>query len=144
MTEARAAWGADDDPRLRDALDVVPAHYSIFLDAGGLAFSQMDEERLDHRALSRHRLQALVDFTSELSDACNDMERNASRRKYARPLQAWGEWHRRITTFGILLDDGSTASGLDDAAGALATHWAPVFDAGDDTSNSVAHRFLAH
>lgn len=59
-----------------------------------------------------------------------------------RRWQAWGEWHRRITQFGIVRSDGSVTTEVEDAAEALAAHRAPVFGSGGPIPPQAVETFL--
>lgn len=130
--------------RLREALTRIPSHSYLYLEIDVSIRRQLEEEFVAARVRSLHRSQVLSDFASELSAARTDNERHAARAKYARPLEAWGEVHRRITSFGIVLSDGSTATDVNGSASALAEHWAPIFNHSDDISDVSAHHFLSN
>lgn len=86
----------------------------------------------------------MADLSSELVGERSDEERHSERRKCSRPVEAWNELQRRITNFGMLLDDGTTALGVGKAAGALVAQWTSIFDSAERIAELVAERFLAH
>lgn len=101
LCEARSAWGASDHARLRHALDHILAHQLLFVDSDGHHLGELDDAPLAARARTLGRSQALADLASGLQGSRSDEERPSARRKYARPLEAYTEGHRRITQFGI-------------------------------------------
>lgn len=104
----------------------------------------LDEEMVAARTRTLHRSRALADFAAALGNAQSDEERHATRRRFARPLAAWGEVHRRIWSFGVFREDGSLATGSLESAIAMADHWAPSFGAGGDIDDRAADRLLRH
>lgn len=139
VTEARAAWGSGNDMRLSDASTTFRRTRRYSLTPTVWSTTKL----VAARVRSLHRSQLLEGFAAELSTARDDGERHATRKKFSRPLEPRGEAHHRITSFGILVHDGSTAADIYGAASALAAHWVPVFDAGGDITDAAAQRFLA-
>lgn len=92
---SRVASGSGSDSKLREALDRILAHAHLFCAADATPNSMLGEELVADRIriLLRcfHRSQALADFAAELADARSDEERHATRRRFARPLEAWVE-----------------------------------------------------
>lgn len=89
---------------------------------------------------SLRRSQASVDLAAELQTFYYDEDRISARRKYARPLEAYNERHRRINHFGIERADGAVATTPDEASGELVAHWAAVFGEGPDVHLPAAEK----
>lgn len=143
MAVARSAWGSANDSLLAPAISHVLAQRHLFAGPDGGVHAELDEEAIAATLRALRRSQVQADFASELCEARSEEEKHTARRRFARPLEAWSELRRRIASFNMLGEDGSPSSGPAEAATTLAGHWAPVFDAGDDNSDTVADTFLA-
>lgn len=144
LTAARSYWGSGSDDWMRDAIAHVPAYAHLCIDDRDVPRANLDEEAIAAHVRALLRSQLLADFADELKKTRNDEEKHATRRRYSRPLEAWGELHRRVSTFGIVCDDGSVAEGVAASASALAAHWSPIFAGGGPIDATAAQRLLHH